>query len=119
MKRYTIINNFTGAIQELDWLNEVHDGNHTMNDLYEHRGILFAIICQAYKDKAHLTFKHEDKEMPEGKFYAWVDTPAGPYGYHYKIEMLPLFEGIKEEPVEDCYDGFTSKDIDRLLSLGD
>ena len=118
MKRYSIINNETNTIeQEVDWINEVNDGNHSMVDLYKHRALLFSIICNAYKDKAHLSFKHSNKAMPEGKFYVWLDTPKGPFGYHYLLEELPLFKDIKEEPVEDVYDGFTDKDIDRLLSL--
>ena len=115
---YQIINKNTNEVeQEVEWLNEVNDGNHTMVDLYNHRALLFAVICRAYKDKAHLTFKHSNRSMPEGKFYVWIDTPKGIYGYHYTLDKLSLFSGIKEEPIDNVYDGYTDKDIDRLLSL--
>ena len=119
MSKYKVIDKTTNKIiQEVDWLDEISDGHHTMNDLYEHRALLFAVICRAYKDKAHLTFKHSNRSMPEGKFYVWIDTPKGIYGYHYLLEELPLFKDIKEEPV-DVYDSYTDEDIDRLLSLGE
>lgn len=115
---YKVIDNEGKVIQKVEWLDEINDGWHTMNDLYKQRAFLFAIICKAYKDKAHITFHHEptDKPMPQGKFFVWVDTPKGMYGYHYLMEELHLFEGIKQEPY-DIYDGFTDKDVVRLLSL--
>lgn len=117
MKQYQVINLNTNTVeQEVEWLDEISDGWHTMNDLYQHRALLFAVICRAYPDKAHITFHHQNRAMPEGKFYVWIDTPEGQYGYHYLLEELELFKGIKEEPF-DYYDGFRDNNIDRLISL--
>ena len=62
------------------------DGYHTFNELYHHRAILFAVICNANKDKAWKSKKHSDGTMYDGMFIVGINTPHGDYTYHYDIE---------------------------------
>lgn len=74
---YKLINTETNTIeQEVEWPDELSDGHHTMNDLYKQRAQMFAMICRAYPEKAHYTFKHGpgEWEMPKDKFFVWIDT---------------------------------------------
>lgn len=94
------------------------DGYHTFNDLYYQRLILFATIVNQNKEYAWKSLKHEDGELCFGGnwFIVGIDTPNGSYTYHYETNYWSLFN-CKELEVAKHWDGHTSKDVDRLLSL--
>jgi hypothetical protein len=94
------------------------DGYHTFNDLYYQRMYLFATIVNQNKEFAWKSLKHEDGELcfGGGWFIVGIDTPRGSYTYHYENKYWDLFN-CKELEVAKHWDGHTSKDVDRLLSL--
>ena len=56
--------------------DEPHDDYHTMQELYDHRTILFAIICS----NSELSWKsktHSDGSSEDGWFIAGIETPYG------------------------------------------
>lgn len=99
-------------------VGELSDGYHTFNSLYRQRCILFAALVNQFKDKSWKTKKHDDGKpcFGGGWFLVCIDTPDGPYSYHYEIKDWDLFK-CKEIPKAKKFDGHTDEDVERLLSL--
>lgn len=97
---------------------ELSDGYHTFNDLYYQRCILFATLVNQNKKTSWKSYKHEDGELcfGGGWFIVGIDTPLGSYTYHYENKYWDLFQ-CKELECAKHWDGHTSKDVDRLLSI--
>lgn len=95
----------------------ISDGYHTFADLYEQRMILSAALAKNNPD-AWKSKLHDDGTEPFGGgwFIVGFDTDAGPYTYHYELKDWDLFQ-CKELPKAKPWDGHTSKDVRRLLSL--
>ena len=108
-----------------DW-DDVSDGWHTFGGLYNQRLYLWAALVNAYSDKAWKTKRDEngkawfddsdDINDPENHFLVTISTPAGDYGYHYHNKDWDMFH-CKEIDKAKPFDGYTDKDVDRILSL--
>ena len=98
-------------------VEKMSDGYHTFADLYEQRLILSAALAKnnphAWKSK-----RHEDGSVPFGGgwFIMGFDTDEGCYTYHYELKDWGLFQ-CKELDKGKPWDGHTSKDVRRLLSI--
>lgn len=98
-------------------VEKMSDGYHTFADLYEQRLILSAALAKnnphAWKSK-----RHEDGSVPFGGgwFIMGFDTDEGCYTYHYELKDWDLFQ-CKELDKGKPWDGHTSKDARRLLSI--
>ena len=99
---------------------DISDVYHTFRELYKHRTILFAIVCNAYPEISWKSKKHFEEEtdpMFNDDFIAGINTPKGPATYHMKLEYWNLFN-IPEIERAYPYDGHNSdEDLNRLLSL--
>lgn len=99
---------------------DISDVYHTFRQLYNHRTILFALVCNAYPEISWKSKKHFNEEtdpMFNGDFIAGINTPKGPATYHMKLEYWDLFK-IPELERALPYDGHNSdEDLNRLLSL--
>lgn len=99
---------------------DISDGYHTFKDLYDHRTILFSVICNSYKELSWKSKKHYNEEvdpMYEGSFIAGINTPLGDAIYHIKLGFWDEFN-IKELDRAPLYDGHKSEeDLIRLKSL--
>lgn len=110
---------FEHAIKEFGGegnMDKVSDGYHTFEELYYHRMILFATICNVYKEHAWKSWKHHDNTMYDNYFIVGVDTPEGQYSYHYHKDEWDFFNVIERENAPE-WDGHKPDDIKRLLSL--
>lgn len=105
-------------VANVDDIEDVSDGSHTFNDLYEQRMYLFAALVNAYKNKAWKSLKHEDGEYCFGGdwFIVGIDTPEGSYTYHYSMQYWDVFD-CQILPRAKHWDGHTDKDVTRLMSL--
>lgn len=98
-------------------VEKMSDGYHTFAYLYEQRLILSAALSKnnphAWKSK-----RHEDGSVPFGGgwFIMGFDTDEGCYTYHYELKDWDLFQ-CKELDKGKPWDGHTSKDVRRLLSI--
>lgn len=98
-------------------VEKISDGYHTFADLYEQRLILSAALAKnnphAWKSK-----RHEDGSVSFGGgwFIMGFDTDEGCYTYHYELKDWDLFQ-CKELDKGKPWDGHTSKDVRRLLSI--
>lgn len=110
------------GMKEADLINtkEISDGYHTFDELYHHRAMLFAVICNTYKDKAWKSKQHHDGTMfgePNEMFIVGVETPEGQYSYHYHVDKYWDIYEVKELEYAPEWDGHKPEDITRLLSL--
>lgn len=94
----------------------ISDGSHTFDELYYHRMILFAVICNSNQDVAWKSKLHHDGTMYDNYFIVGVDTPAGQYSYHYHMDHWNKFR-VRELIYAPEWDGHMPKDVDRLLTL--
>ena len=96
----------------------ISDGSHTFGELYHHRAILSATIFNANRDVAWKSKRHDDGEMIKGFFIVGIETPEGQFTYHYPLEYWGYFK-VKKMNYAPVWDGHSSDDVDRLLSLVD
>lgn len=95
---------------------QISDGYHTFEELYHHRMVLFSIICNANKNKAWKSWKHEDGTMYDDYFIVGITTPRGDYTYHYQSDYWHMFK-VREIPNAPEWDGHKPSDIDRLIDI--
>ena len=99
-------------------LGNFSDGYHTFNELYQHRAVLFAVICNTSPDIAWKSLKHGDDTMYDGMFIVGIDTPFGQITYHYDIDPYWELFKVKELPNAPTWDGHTPNDVvHRLICL--
>jgi hypothetical protein len=95
---------------------EISDGYHTFKELYEHRRILFSVICHSNRMLSWKSWRHSDGAMFDNSFIVGINTPEGQYTYHYNSKHWDEFD-VEELPNAPEYDGHKPKVITRLLSL--
>lgn len=124
--RVISVNNYTEvadtdkleAISKWNTLNETAtDGYHSFSDLYYQRLILSAALAKN-NPYAWKSLRHNDGSVPFGGgwFIMGFETPDGSYTYHYELKDWDLFQ-CKELERGKPWDGHTSKDVRRLLSM--
>lgn len=97
-------------------ISEFMDEYHSFNDLYTQRMYLTALAFNSNSPIAWKSKEHSDDSMFPGYFIVGIGTPEGQYTYHYKLEHWDLFK-VKELDRAPEWDGHTSKDITRLMSI--
>lgn len=116
------INTIQGLINSCKELGldvgKLSDGYHTFDELYHHRAILFATICNTHKNLAWKSLKHfnDNDEMYDGMFIVGIDTPYGQVTYHYDIN--PYWELFKVPELDRAHkwDGSTPDDCIKRLA---
>lgn len=105
-------------IEPQEITEDTSDGYHTFRQLYYQRMMLFAVLVKEHKERAWKTRRHEDGKpcFGGGWFLVTIETPNGPYGYHYEDKYWNLF-GCDELPKAKHWDGYDESDVGRLMSL--
>lgn len=101
-------------------IGDVSDGYHTFNELYHHRAVLFATLCNLYPDYAWKSKQHDDPNFPmyDGMFICGINTPDGQATYHYDIDPYWDMFDVPEIPRAPKFDGHTpAMVIERIRSL--
>lgn len=96
--------------------SEISDGSHTFGELYHHRAVLFATICNMNKNISWKSYYHSNGDMIKNFFIVGIETPEGQFSYHYPLEYWKMFK-VKILDLAPEWDGHSSGDIDRLLSI--
>lgn len=96
--------------------DKISDGHHTFKELYDHRMILFSVICNSNKEKAWKSKLHDDGTMFDDYFIVGIETKEGNFTYHYHIDNWDVFS-VKELDRAPEWDGHTSDDIVRLNNI--
>lgn len=98
----------------------VSDGHHTIDELYEHRRSLTAVLAAAAGtcgDSWRSMKHHPDDDTPmfEGCFIVGIELPTGQIRYHYGVEYWDEFSQVPEVPWAPVWDGAGPSDtISRL-----
>lgn len=101
-------------------IGDLSDGYHTFNELYHHRAVLFAALCNLLPDRAWKSMRHHDGDMYSGMFIVGIETPAGQATYHYDVDPYWDMFDVKVLPRAPEWDGHTpSEALSRLLTLTD
>jgi len=101
---------------DVENISQISDGDHTFEELYYHRMVLFAVICNQDKDCAWKSWKHADGTMYDDYFIVGIKTPVGDYTYHYHKDYWDMFK-VEELEYAPKWDGHKPSDIDRLFTL--
>lgn len=107
--------------ESLGPVGEISDGYHTFNDLYHQRAVLFAALCNIFPNYSWKSWKHHDGEKCFGVddwFIVGIETPKGPYTYHYEKKYWDMFKCAELDKAPK-WDGHTDKDVERVLSLAE
>lgn len=88
-------------------VGNITDGYHTFNELYHHRTLLFATICNSNKEPAWKSRLHSDGTMYDGMFIAGITTIEGNATYHCENRYWDMFD-IQEMSNAPVFDGHTS-----------
>lgn len=116
MSRQEFIQNYIDQNKTRIKVGKISDGYHTFDELYYHRMVLFAMLCNTYKQKAWKSLKHSDGTMFDNYFIVGITTPRGNYTYHYDDQYWDYFE-VKELEYAPEWDGHKPSDIERLFTL--
>ena len=99
-------------------IDKFSDGDHSFDELYTHRAILFAAICNQNKVIAWKAKKHSDGTMFDDMFIAGINTPNGQASYHYYIDPFWDIFHVKELEYAPEWDGHDAKTgIERINEL--
>ena len=97
------------AIHDLGGAGRVSDGYHTFDELYQHRTLLFASLCNTtLNDIAWKSREHHDPDFPmyDGMFIVGVQTAHGQATYHVDNSYWDIFH-VKELARAEEFDGHT------------
>ena len=118
-----ILNNFIKELSDNDIIaeNEISDGYHTFNDLYEFRKLYNALLfnewakngeVEVYKSKRH----YDGEECFGGNWFIVIAIlPTGQISNHYKLKDWDLFKIPEYKKSKYEFDGHTPFDVmDRM-----
>lgn len=95
-------------------IGEVSDGYHTFNGLYDHRAVLFAVICNEHPHLAWKSKLHHTGDMFDDMFIVGLNTSHGQISYHYDMKLWNLFVVPELERAPE-WDGHTPADAVKRL----
>ena len=96
----------------------ISDGYHTFDELYRHRAVLFAVICQQFKRQSWKSKLHHDGTMYDGYFIVGIETIEGQATYHYEITRYWELFNVRELDRAPEWDGHTPDEaLERIGSL--
>jgi hypothetical protein len=85
--------------------DDLSDGYHTFDELYDHRCLLFLNLCLATPERARW------KPDFEGWFCMYLETVAGQISYHLPNEMIVHVEKSIKRDDNYKWDGHTSENV--------
>jgi hypothetical protein len=103
--------------------SQLTDGYHTMEELYDHRRALTAVLAasaatagESWRSKQH---HPDDAPMFEGGYFVvGIELPTGTITYHYKLSHWDDFASVPELEHAPKWDGaLPPVTVDRLLEL--
>lgn len=88
--------------------NDISDGYHTFNELYEHRCLLYLALAASHN---FLGWEWKRDALTPGWFLLYWKTPYGQISYHIPERLLKYVEGRCTQNQAAEWDGHTSGDV--------
>lgn len=106
----------TTIFANVESLKDVSDGYHTIEELYQHRILLFLSMCLY---TPFICFYKLDPNIPDWVIvYIYLKPEEGQISYHIPIKYLPVIKEFAIEDQDHKWDGHTSTDVlNRLEDL--
>lgn len=104
----------------------VSDGYHTMDELYDHRQLLYIALCKTMTTHDELcaipvwrSKSHSDGTMFEGMFILGIgEEPGKQITYHLPLSLWDQTSFAKNYETAPEWDGHTPEDVlNRLMTL--
>ena len=91
----------------------IADAYHTMDELYDHRCLLFVALMRTYPRLAWRARLHADGSGEPGWWIAGLRLPAGEVSYHLPDRLWSLLDGLGVDTLHraPAWDGHTSQDV--------
>lgn len=99
--------------------DEISDGFHSFQDLYDHRKALFVALTKAHGEYSWRSWLHSDGTMFDGYFIVGLGAVDGrQITYHYEAKHWDKFSHCDEIIKAPEFDGHTPENVvERLLKL--
>lgn len=88
---------------------DISDGYHTFDELYEHRVLLFINLVLTMPEKA--AYKRDFETWSA----VYLELPTGQISYHIPNDRLRLIEHVVKEVPDYKWDGHTAKLVEERL----
>lgn len=113
-----LVEEINALIKTLPDTNNISDGYHTFGELYHHRALLFASLCNLNSAYFWKSEKHADDTMYPNMFIVGMSTPYGTATYHYDID--PYWDMFNCKILDSApeFDGHTPDDAIRRIYAG-
>lgn len=111
-----VTKNVNREIASIKNTSKISDGSHTFGELYHHRAVLFATICNLNPNISWKSYHHSNGDMIKNFFIVGIDTPEGQFSYHYPLDYWKMFK-VEIMDLAPEWDGHRSDDVGRLLSI--
>ena len=100
-------------------ISKISDGYHTFDELYKHRCLLFALICNQNKHIAWKSKLHFDGSMFDDYFIVGIKTQYGNISYHYHINNWDLFKIAELANAPEYKGEINERIISQCIMTGD
>ncbi|MAZ56194.1 hypothetical protein CL653_00170 [bacterium] len=111
----TKINKMIARLPSMEEANKVFDGQHTFGEVYQHRVILYLVLCMFLQEQGYCVWRsrlHDDKSFIEGYFILGVNKKEGEQiTYHIKNHYWDSTGFAHTLDVAPKYDGHMSRDV--------
>ena len=116
------INEMIAKLPSMEEANKVSDGYHTFGEVYQHRVVLYLLLCKVLQKQGYYLWRskfHDDKSCIEGYFLLGVNTKEGEQiTYHIRNHHWNSTDFANTLAVGPKYDGHTPQDVvTRLVNI--
>ena len=110
------INKLIKDLETTEKQNKVSDGYHSFGELYDHRVMLFILVCKFLQQKEYYVWRsktHHDGSCIEDMFVMGIGKESGSQiSYHMEIDQYWGATDFADEPENvPVYDNHTSVDV--------
>lgn len=114
------INKLIANLPNTEDVNKISDGYHTFGELYQHRVILYIVLCNFLQKHNYYIWRsklHSDGSSIEGFFVLGINIKKGEQiTYHIRNQYWDSVKFAETLDVTPKYDGHTSQDALTRLS---
>lgn len=116
IKKIDLKNNESNTMIKLTGeFSKIHDGYHSMDEIYAHRILLFVTLMKTYSGISWKSRFHDDGTSFDGWFLAGMNLSSGNISYHIPEQYWNMLDKIPTLEKAPVWDGYTSEDVIKRL----